>query len=276
MSTPPLGRALLGEFLGTALLITLGDGVVAATVLMKKQSDWVFIPLGWGLAVALSIYAVGRLSGGHLNPAVSLALAVRGDFPSGRVLPYAIAQVAGAFVGALIVYFDYYYALHAFTQLHGISFGQMVHGELVGDAAGGAGVFTTFPAFPALWANVFSETLATAVLLFGVRALTDRRNAAPAGYLEPALIGVLVCAIGLSLGAPTGYAINPARDFGPRLACAMLGWGSSVFESHNWYFWIPIVGPLVGGILGVLVYDFAIHRNLPPPGEPSPPGEISP
>jgi glycerol uptake facilitator protein len=269
---------MLGEFLGTALLLTLGDGAVAAAVLMKAklQTDWMVITTGWGLAVALSVYAVGRLSGAHLNPAVSLALASRGDFPLLRVFPYWIAQLAGAFVGAVIVYFNYYGAMIEFVQDHGITIGQMVQGVLVGDAAGGAGVFTTFPAYSNLWGNLLSETLATAILLFGIRALTDRRNAAPGGYMEPAMIGALVWAIGLSLGGPTGYAINPARDLGPRLACALLGWGSSVFASHDWYFWIPIVAPLVGGVLGTLVYDFTIHRHLPPPGEPSPPGEISP
>jgi glycerol uptake facilitator protein len=276
MTKPPLDRALLGEFLGTALLVTLGDGVVAAAVLMGKQADWIVITTGWGLAVALSVYAVGRLSGAHLNPAVSLALAVRGDFPYGRVLPYCLAQLAGGFVGAIVVYVEYYSAFAKFAEKEHVVIGQLVQGRLPDPAAGGAGVFTTFPAYPSVWGNVFSEVLATAVLLFGIRALTDRRNAAPVGYIEPLLIGALVWAIGLSLGGPTGYAINPARDLGPRLAAAMLGWGMAVFQSHAWYFWIPIVAPLVGGIVGASVYDVAIHRNLPSPADPSPPGELSP
>ena len=153
----------------------------------------------------------------------------------------------------------------------------MSEGLLQGPAAGGAGVFSNYPAFPEnLLGNVFSEVLATAVLLFGVRALTDRKNAVPVGYVQPLLIGALVWAIGLCLGAPTGYAINPARDFGPRLASAVLGWGSSVFVSHNFYFWVPIVAPLVGGVIGATVYDLAIHRALPDPDQPSPPGEIAP
>ena len=152
----------------------------------------------------------------------------------------------------------------------------MAGGKLVGAAAGGAGVFATYPAFDTTWRNFLSEFLGTAVLLLGVRALTDRRNAAPGGYVEPLALGALVWAIGLSLGGLTGYAINPARDLGPRIASALLGWGTAVFQSHDGYFWIPIVAPLTGGLAGIFLYDFAIHRNLPPAGEPSPPGELSP
>jgi glycerol uptake facilitator-like aquaporin len=114
------------------------------------------------------------------------------------------------------------------------------------------------------------------VLLLGVRALTDRRNAAPGGYLEPLALGALVWAIGLSLGGLTGYAINPARDLGPRLAASLLGWGPAVFLSHGGYFWVPIVAPLAGGVCGATLYDLAIARNLPPPGTPTPPGELAP
>ncbi len=140
----------------------------------------------------------------------------------------------------------------------------MEAGKLVGPSAGGAGVFATFPAFDTTWRNVFSEFLGTAVLLLGVRALTDRRNAAPGGFVEPLALGGLVWAIGLSLGGLTGYAINPARDLGPRLASALLGWGPAVFQSHGSYFWIPILAPLAGGLSGIALYDFAIHRHLPP------------
>ncbi len=275
MTPPTLRGALIGEFLGTVLLIVLGDGVVASVFLMEKQADWIVITTGWGLAVTLGIYLSGRLSGGHLNPAVTLALAARGEFPTGRILPYWTAQVGGAFVGAVLVYVDYGAAFADFEQTHGIVRGALVDGKLAGPAVGGAGVFANYPAFDGLWRNLFSEILGTAVLLIGVRALTDRRNAAPAGYLEPALIGALVWSIGLSLGGPTGYAINPARDFGPRLASSLLGWGPAVFQSHHWYFWVPIVGPLIGGVLGAVLYDLAIHPHLPEPVEPTPPGQLS-
>ncbi|HEV3168664.1 MAG TPA: MIP/aquaporin family protein [Isosphaeraceae bacterium] len=273
---PPLRSALIGEFLGTALLVFLGDGVVASVFLLNKEADWIVITTGWGLAVTLGIYLSGRLSGGHLNPAVTLALMVRGDFPANRVVPYWSAQMAGAFVGALVMYLDYGAAFSAFEQAHGITRGALLNGDLAGPAAGGAAVFANYPAFPGLARNLLSEFLGTAVLLLGVRALTDRRNAAPGGYLEPVLIGALVWAIGLCLGGLTGYAINPARDLGPRVASYFCGWGPAVFVSHGFYFWVPVIAPLVGGVCGATLYDLAIGRNLPPLAEPTPPGQLSP
>jgi glycerol uptake facilitator protein len=276
MVGPPLRSALLAEFLATALLVLLGDGVVAGVVLLSRSSDQMMITTAWGLAVALGVYLSGRSSGGHINPAVTLALAARGEFPRSRVLPYWGAQLAGAFVGASLVFADYAEAFRAFERDEHLIRGTMDGGKLAGPSAGGAGVFATYPAFDVPWRNFFSEFLATAVLLIGVRALTDRRNAAPGGYVEPLALGALVWAIGLSLGGLTGYAINPARDLGPRLASAVLGWGSAVFQSHGGYFWIPIVAPLAGGLAGIFLYDFAIQRNLPPEGQPTPPGELSP
>jgi glycerol uptake facilitator protein len=276
VTEPHLRAALTGEFLGTALLILLGDGVVAGTVLLGDSVDKMIITTGWGLAVAMAVYLSGRLSGGHVNPAVTLALAARGAFPWSRVLPYWGAQLAGAIVGASLVYVDYADAFLSFERDHQVIRGAMDGGKLVGPAAGGAGVFATYPAFDTLWRNFLSEFFATAVLLLGVRALTDRRNAAPGGYVEPLALGALVWAIGLSLGGLTGYAINPARDLGPRIASAVLGWGTAVFESHSGYFWIPIVAPLAGGLAGVFLYDFAVHRHLPPATSASPAGELSP
>jgi glycerol uptake facilitator protein len=277
MTNPPARQALVGEFLGTALLVLLGDGVVASVVLLGKQADWIVITSGWALAVALGIYVSGRLSGGHLNPAVTLALAVRGDFPRNRVVPYCIAQVAGAFVAAMILYVAYADAFTALERTAGIATrGAMSGGKLIGPSAGGAGVFATFPAFDNQARNLFVEFLGTAVLMMAVRALTDPRNVAPSRAMTPLLMGLSVGAIGLSLGGLTGYAINPARDLGPRLASAMLGWGTSVFRSHDWYFWIPIVGPLLGGIAGTWLYDAGISRHLPAVDEPGPPGRESP
>src|SRR3954471_23062425 len=148
MNVPHLRHALIGEFLGTALLVLLGDGVVASVVLLGKQSDWIVITSGWALAVTLSIYVSGRLSGGHLNPAVTLALATRGAFTRGRVAPYWAAQLVGAFVAALMLYVDYADAFAAFERAQGIAArGVMIDGKLAGPAAGGAGVFATYPAF---------------------------------------------------------------------------------------------------------------------------------
>jgi glycerol uptake facilitator protein len=276
MEPPPLRSVLIGEFFGTLILILLGDGVVASVVLLGKQADWIVITTGWALAVTLAVYVSGRLSGGHLNPAVTLALATRGEVGWGRVLPYWTAQLAGAFCGAALVYADYSAAFAAFEQTHHILRGAMLEGKLAGPAAGGAGVFATYPAFDGLAGNLFSEFLGTAMLLVGARAVADRRNASPKMNLEPILVGAVVWAIGLSLGGLTGYAINPARDLGPRLASAVFGWGPAVFRSHNFYFWVPIVAPLLGGIFGATLYDLAIHRHLPPVDEPSPPGRLSP
>lgn len=276
MPRPPLAPALVAEFLGTALLVLLGDGVVASVVLMGKQADWIVITAGWGLAVAIAVYVSGRISGGHLNPAVSLALASRGEFPVARVVPYWIAQIAGAMFGAVLVYADYFSAFARFEAEREIVRGTLKAGMLAGSAAGGAGVFCTFPEFGNLLGNLFSEFLGTAVLLMGIRALTDRRNAAPGRGFEPLLVGGLVMAIGLSLGGLTGYAINPARDLGPRIVAALCGWGTAAFSSHGWYFWVPIVGPLLGGVVGLHLYDRLIAPFLPPEEEPAPSGTVAP
>ena len=276
MSRPPLAPALVAEFLGTAILVLLGDGVVASVVLMNKHADWIVITTGWGLAVALAVYVTGRVGGGHLNPAVTLALASRGEFPASRVVPYWVAQVAGGMAGAVLVYLDYYWAFLDFEASRGITRGAMAGGKLLGSSAGGAGVFCTFPAFDNAIANLFSEVLGTAVLLIGVRALTDRRNAAPGRGFEPLLVGALVWAIGLSLGGLTGYAINPARDLGPRIVAALCGWGMEAFTSHGYYFWVPIAGPLLGGLVGILLYDRMIAPFLPTEDTPAPPGTVAP
>jgi glycerol uptake facilitator protein len=266
LGAPPLRAVLVAEFLGTLLLIVLGDGVVASVVLLGK-GDWLAITTGWALAVALAVYLTGKVSGGHINPAVTLALAVRRDFPRSRVLPYWGAQLAGAFVGAALVYLVYAEAFRAFEAKHDLTRGLFQDGRLVGEAAGGAGVFATYPAFGNLGLNLFSEFLGTLVLVLAVFALIDPRNQAPGANLAPLLIGFVVWAIGLSLGGLTGYAINPARDLGPRLASALLGWGPAVFQSHGWYFWVPLAAPLAGGVTGGLLYDHAIGRSLAPPGE---------
>jgi glycerol uptake facilitator protein len=262
MPSTPLLIACLAELIGTALLILLGDGVVASVVLLNKQADWIVITTGWGLAVTFGVIVSGRLSGGHLNPAVTLALVVRGAFPRERLGAYWSAQVLGAFLGAVLVYQDYGAAFSQFEQKNGITRGELVNDRIAGPSEGGAGVFATYPAFDGVARNLLSEFLGTAVLLFGVRAITDKRNLGVHGAFEPVLVGALVWAIGLSLGGLTGYAINPARDFGPRLASMFLGWGPSVFVAHSYYFWVPIVAPLAGGVAGATLYDVAIGGHL--------------
>lgn len=276
MTTPGLRTALIGEFVGTLILLLLGTGVVASVELLEKQANWIVITSGWAVGVALAVYVSGRLSGGHLNPAVTLGLATRGEFPWSRVLPYWAAQVAGAFCGAALMYFDYASAFADFEQKNHIVRGAMEAGKLVGPAVGGAGIFSTYPKYDGLMGNLYSEFLGTTMLLFAVRAVSDRRNAAPKGNLEPIMVGAIVWSIGLSLGGLTGYAINPARDLGPRLASALFGWGTAVFRSHGYYFWVPLVVPLAGGVVGAALYDLLIHRLLPPGDEESPPGRLSP
>lgn len=239
----------LAEFVGTLLLILLGDGVVAAVLLRESKaedSDWIVITFGWGMAVAMAVYAVGSISGAHINPAVTVALASIGEFEWAKVPGYVIAQMLGAFTGAALVY-AHYLRHFAATEDPGLKLA----------------VFSTGPAIRDTGPNFASETIATAVLIFGVLGIGN--NAVAAGEtlgdmsavissgLNPLLVGLLVLSIGLSLGGPTGYAINPARDLGPRVAHAVLpipGKGDSDWS----YSWIPVVAPIVGGILGGLAW----------------------
>src|SRR6267154_1991352 len=225
------------EFFGTLLLILLGDGVVAAIVLKKTKSEnagWLTIVLGWGLAVTLAIYAVGNISGAHLNPAVTLALAFNGTFPSDQVMGYIIAQFAGAFVGAILVWLHY-----------------LPHWKETMEADTKRAVFCTAPAIRNIASNLISEIIATAILVLGI--LFIGANEFTQG-LNPLVIGLLIVSIGLSLGGTTGFAINPARDLGPRIAHFILpihGKGNSDWS----YAWIPVVGPIAGGLLGAFIYS---------------------
>jgi glycerol uptake facilitator protein len=227
----------LAEFFGTMLLILLGDGVVASTLLRNSKgenSGWMTIVISWGLAVMLAIYAVGRISGAHLNPAITVALFVYGDFPADQVLGYVLAQFAGAFTGAILVWLHY-----------------LPHWGKTDSAALKLAVFCTAPAIRSVPNNLFSEILATLVLVMAVLFIGANDFA---DGLNPVIIGALVSTIGFCLGGTTGFAINPARDFGPRVAHAILpipGKGSSDWS----YSWIPLVGPLVGGVLGAWLFN---------------------
>jgi len=231
-------KPYIAEAIGTALLVILGDGAVAGVLLNKSKaqnSGWIVITTGWAMGVAMAVYAVGRISGGHINPAVTLGLAVVGKFAWADVPGYIAAQMVGGFLGAVVVWLAY-----------------LAHwGETESQAAKLA-VFSTGPAIRRSAHNLITEIIGTFVLVFGVLAILA--NAAPAqSGLTPLLVGLLVWGIGLSLGAPTGYAINPARDLGPRIAHALLpiaGKGSS-----DWgYSWVPVVGPLIGGVIGAVAY----------------------
>jgi len=230
---------VLAEIIGTMILIILGDGVVANVLLNKskgKDSGWIVITTGWGLAVAVAVYAVGWISGAHINPAVTIGLAAIGKFPWADVPMYVIGQIIGGFLGGVIVWLAY-----------------LPHWSETEDTGLKLAVFSTGPAIRNYSLNLLTEIIGTFMLVAGVLFILDGRNELTSGF-GPLLIGFLVWSIGLSLGGPTGYAINPARDLGPRIAHAVLpiaGKGDS-----DWaYSWVPVVGPIIGGILGALFYS---------------------
>jgi glycerol uptake facilitator protein len=245
-------QTLLAEAIGTMLLVLLGDGVVANVVLNRTKGQnggWIVITVGWGVAVALAVYAVGRISGAHLNPAVTIGLAVIGSFPWNQVPGYIVAQLVGAFFGAVLVWLAYF-----------------PHFKVTADPASKLGVFATGPALRNTAGNFICEAIGTGVLVFGVLAIAanaqtlSKPGDVDLSYvfsrgLQPLLVGVLVLGIGLSLGGPTGYAINPARDLAPRLAHAILPIPTK--GSSDWgYSWIPVIAPIVGGIIGAGAYFF--------------------
>ncbi|MDN5930118.1 MAG: MIP family channel protein [Pseudonocardia sp.] len=268
---------VLAEFFGTFVLIAFGGGVVAMTVVALPGSgrtadpttfflgagDWLLITWGWAFAVAFAVYVAGGVSGAHINPAVTLAFAVRRGFPWRKVGPYIGAQVVGAFAGAALVYAVYWQAIDAFNAAS----------DTARDAAGGLATYSIFATFPAPyyggsnWGPLLDQIVGTAFLVIFVVAVIDLRNTAVKANLGPFMIGLAVAAIGMSFGANAGYAINPARDFGPRLFTWLAGWGETALPgtidgSFSWYFWVPIVGPLVGGVIGILLYDLFIGDIL--------------
>ncbi|MBX2943312.1 MAG: aquaporin family protein [Cyclobacteriaceae bacterium] len=230
----------LAEFIGTMILIILGDGVVAGVLLKQSKSEnagWVVIVMGWGLAVTFAIYAVGGYSGAHINPAVTLALALNGSFPWAEVPAYCLAQLLGAFVGATIVWLHY-----------------LPHWKVTEDKGAKLAVFCTAPAIRSTGSNFISEFIGTMVLIMGLLFIGANNFAEG---LNPLVVGALITAIGFSLGGTTGFAINPARDLGPRLAHFILpiaGKGSSDWS----YSWIPVIGPLAGSIAGALLYQLLV------------------
>jgi len=231
----------LAEIIGTAILVLLGDGVVANVVLNKTKgndSGWIVITFGWGLAVFAAVFIVGPISGAHLNPAVTLGLALAGGFSWDLVPGYIAAQMIGAFLGAFLVWLHYY-----------------PHFAVTKDKADKLAVFCTAPAIRTSWWNLVSEFLGTFVLVFGVLHISSPDVGL--GALDALPVGLLVLVIGLGLGGSTGYAINPARDLGPRLAHALLpiaGKGDSDWS----YAWIPVLGPILGGLAAAGVYGLLV------------------
>ena len=249
---PGLAGELIAEFFGTFILILFGVGVVAQVVAggigAHDSIAW-----AWGLGVTLGIYVAGKISGAHINPAVTLALAIFQGFSWKKVLPYAVAQTAGAFCAALIVRWNYTEVLAQFDPGHTIK-SQGVFSTLPGN--GGAPVSDI--------GALRDQIIGTAILLFLVFAIVDTRNSTPLSNLAPVVIGLLIVAIGMAWGTDAGYAINPARDFGPRLAEFFTGYGHAFRDQYNHlYYWVPIVGPLIGAVIGGGLYQYGISPHLP-------------
>ncbi|MER7542861.1 MIP/aquaporin family protein [Actinomadura sp.] len=251
---PGFAGELAAEFAGTMILILFGVGVVAQVVAGGSGlGGHDSIAWAWGLGVTLGVYTAARISGAHLNPAVTIGLAAFREFAWRKTAPYIAAQTAGAFAAALIVRWNYSEVLAAADPGHTIKT---------------QGVFSTLPGNGTLpvgtWGAFRDQVIGTAILLFVIKALTDVRNAPPLANLAPFMIGLLVVAIGMAFGTDAGYAINPARDFGPRLASFLTGYGGAWRDQYgHLYFWVPIAGPLIGGVLGVGLYKALIGRFLP-------------
>jgi glycerol uptake facilitator protein len=249
---PSLIGELVAEFFGTLVLLLFGVGVVAQVV-AGGLGDHDSIAWGWGLGVALGIYVAGRISGAHLNPAVTVALAIFQGFPWRKVLPYISAQVAGAFVAALLVRWNYSEVLAKFDPGRTVT-GQSIFSTLPGN---GTAPVTDLGALR-------DQIIGTAILVLLVFAITDARNSAPLANLTPFIVGLLVVGIGMAWGTDAGYAINPARDFGPRLASFLTGFDGAWRDQYgHLYFWVPILGPLIGGVFGGALYKYCVARFLP-------------
>ncbi len=250
-----LKKELLAEFFGTFILILFGDGVVAMVVLFGLGS-YESINWCWGLAVVFGIYVSAKTSGAHLNPAVSLALAIRKILPWKKVVPYSIAQIIGAFCAAAVLYYNYNEAFLNFEKNSNI-----VRGSI--ESLKTAGVFATYPSqIVSNWGAFIDQILGTALLVILIFAVTNPNNQTDDANRSPFIVGLVVVGIGMAFGGNAGYAINPARDFGPRLFSYLAGWGELVFTAKNYYFYIPIIGPLLGAVIGTYAYTFFVGRFL--------------
>src|SRR6476469_330272 len=255
---------LASEFLGTFILILFGVGVVAQVV-AGGIGNHDSITWAWGLGVTLGVYVAGRMSGAHLNPAVTVALAAFRGFSWGKVAPYAAAQTVGAFLAALVVRWNYTEVLAKFDPGHTIK---------------AQGVFSTLPgngsAPVSEWGAFRDQIIGTAILMLLILAVTDIRNTSPGANLAPFIIGLVVVAIGMAWGTNAGYAINPARDFGPRLASWLTGYSTAWKDQYgNFYFWVPIIAPVIGALVGGALYDGFVGRFLPVSDEDEEPGRTS-
>jgi len=251
----PVIRECLAELIGTYVLIMFGDGVVCQKVLFDGLGDHLSIHICWGLAVTFGIYFCCGVSGAHLNPAVTLSGAIFKGFSWFKVLPYMLSQTVGAFLAAATLYSVYYQKIeyvvaNEYDGVYNISTSGVFHTGLDAD-------MNNFAAF-------LNEVIGTALLIGGIYAIVDSKNAGCANTpMFPIAVGLLVVAIGMAFGSVSGYAINPARDFGPRLFTSLAPWGSYAFTHNDYYFWIPIVGPLLGGPIGGAIYTFVVEKHHP-------------
>lgn len=249
---------LISEAVAVAIIIAIGDSVAAMYSLYDpspyQQAYW-GVCIAWGLAVTIAIYTTASVSGCHANPAVTLALALYRKFSWSKVLPYFGAQALGGFVGAVLVYTLYVPVINLFNATH----------HVTRAAGGAAGVFFTHPGLAVTPLHAFTdEIILTGILIFGIFAITEKYNEqAPGANSGALIIGFLVAAIGASMGYLEAWALNPARDFGPRLFCFFAGWGAAAFPSPQNYWWVPIAGPLLGGVVGGIAYQLLIHPYLP-------------
>ncbi|CCG85497.1 Glycerol uptake facilitator protein [Erwinia piriflorinigrans CFBP 5888] len=258
-ATSTLKGQCIAEFLGTATIIFFGAGCVAAMKVADASFGQWEISIIWGLAVAMAVYLTAGISGAHLNPAVSVAMWLFANFDGRKVIPFAIAQVAGAFCSAALVYALYHNLFLDYEQTH-----QMVRGSV--ESLDLAGVFSTYPNPHISVGQAFLvELVITAIMMALIMALTDDGNGLPRGPIAPLLIGLLIATIGASMGPLTGFALNPARDFGPKLFAWAAGWGNVAFTGARDipYFLVPIFGPLFGASLGAFGYRALIASNLP-------------
>ena len=263
---------LWAEFFGCFILISFGDGVVgmlwalagsgrSSAGPLQSSGDWLLITWGWALAVTFAVYVCGGISGAHINPAVTFGAAIRKQLPWNKVPQYWAAQVLGAFVGAGLVFLVYNNAINNYDQVH----------HIVKGTAGSVATYSTFATFPAPYFHnvlgpLVDQIVGTFFLVLFVWAVSDEFNLPVGNNMAPFMVGMVVMAVGISFGANAGYAINPARDFGPRMFALIAGWGKVAFPGNygnvNDYFWIPIVGPLIGGALASVVYDLGIRNFL--------------
>ncbi|HZY63593.1 MAG TPA: MIP/aquaporin family protein [Edaphobacter sp.] len=249
---------LISEAVAMFIIIAFGDSVAAMYSLYTPspyQGAYWGVCIAWGLAVTLAIYTTGSVSGCHANPAVTLALALYRKFSWRKVIPYCVAQTVGAFLGACVVYYLFGPVIDHFNAAN----------NMTRAAGGAAGVFFTHPGLAITPMHAFGDQIIlTAFLIFGIFAITEQYNEmAPGANSGALIIGFLVATIGASMGYLEAWAINPSRDFGPRLFCFFMGWGASALPSPQNYWWVPIVGPLIGGAVGGAAYQWLIHPFLP-------------